>query len=50
MIIYVLYFFLGGYNIPPFILFWGIMIVATIVSVLATKLLRHFHLGALLGE
>lgn len=50
MIIYVLYFFLGKYDIPPFILSFGIFIATSILSILATKLLRRFHLEKLIGE
>lgn len=50
MIIYVLFYFLGGYNINPILLTLGISIVSIIISILATKIMRKIKLGIFIGE
>lgn len=50
MIIYVLFYFLGIYNINPILLTLVISIVSIIVSVYATKLMRKIGLSIFIGE
>lgn len=50
MIIYALFYILGGYNINPILLALGISIVSIVISILATKLIRKIKLGIFIGE
>lgn len=50
MIIYILYYYLGKYNINPFILCFGITLLSYIISWLLTDILRKIHLFKLIGE
>ena len=50
MIIYVLYYILGGKNIHPLLLWAGISCVAYFASRGLTVLFRKMHLGVLIGE
>lgn len=50
MIIYVLFYLLGQYNIHPIILSVLIFVVATVLSICATKVLRKIKLHWIIGE
>lgn len=50
MIIYILYFYLGQYDIPPIILCFDIAIISLVFSIIATKLFRVLRLKIFIGE
>lgn len=50
MIIYVLYALFGQYDIPPIVLSTAVIVCSTIMSVLASELLRKAKLPWILGE
>lgn len=50
MIIYALYYFLGDFNINPYLLSIGIALVSLVVSIIATELMRVLRLYVLIGE
>lgn len=50
MIIYTLFHFLGGFDIPPVLLSFGATAVAILVSIGATNLMRKLRLQILIGE
>ena len=50
MIIYLLYFYFGDWNIHPILLFFLIALVSYIISFLFTVIIRKMHFGVLIGE
>ena len=50
MIIYVLYALFGQYDIPPILLSTAVIVVSTLLSILASELLRKAKLRWVLGE
>lgn len=50
MIIYVFYYLLGNKDINPYILCFGIAFVATVLSIIFTKIMRALKLNILIGE
>ncbi len=50
MMIYTLFYFLGEYNISPYLLTIGVVIVSIIASILITELIRKLRLGVVIGE
>lgn len=50
MIIYVLYYYLGNYNISPIVLCFIVILTAYFISHLLTNLLRKLNLGIVMGE
>ena len=50
MIIYILYYYLGGLDINPIVLCVGITVVSYFLSVLLTEIFRKARLTLLIGE
>jgi len=50
MIIYVLYYYLGKYNVNPIVLCLGITVISYCLSIALTELLRRIKLKILIGE